>query len=213
MGFEARAAILEVLDQAIADNAEVRVVGYDFNLPDIVDRLEKLGSKLKVIIDDSKGHGGPGTAETEAEGRLIATAGQNNVLRQHMGDLQHNKTITVDGPTVKKAICGSCNLSWRGFYVQNNNALVLTGAAPVALFKAAFDSYFGGKSGDGSKPNDVAGFGASPSAEWQDLGLAGLDAKIAFSPHAAKNAKLRGDRRRYRRQHDVVSALFARVPL
>src|ERR1700709_1649177 len=39
MGFEARAAILDTLDQAIADKAEVRVVGYDFNLPDVVDRL------------------------------------------------------------------------------------------------------------------------------------------------------------------------------
>jgi hypothetical protein len=61
MGFEARAAILETLDQAIADKAEVRVIAYDFNLPEIVDRLEKLGSSLKIIIDDSKGHGGPGT--------------------------------------------------------------------------------------------------------------------------------------------------------
>ncbi len=83
-GFEARAAILDTLDQAIADNAEVRVVAYDFNLPEIVDRLEKLGGRLKIIIDDSKGHGGGGTAETEAEGRLVASAGRANVLRQHM---------------------------------------------------------------------------------------------------------------------------------
>src|SRR6202040_1614734 len=71
MGFEARAAILETLDKA-----EVRVVAYDFNLPEIVDRLEKLGASLKIIIDDSKGHGGDGTAETEAEGRLVASAGR-----------------------------------------------------------------------------------------------------------------------------------------
>ena len=75
MGFEARAAILQTLDQAIADKVEVRVVAYDFNLPEVVDRLEKLGSSLKIIIDDSKGHGGDGTAETEAEGRLVASAG------------------------------------------------------------------------------------------------------------------------------------------
>jgi PLD-like domain len=115
MSFEARAAILETLDQAIADNAQVRVVAYDFNLPEIVDRLEKLGDSLKIIIDNSKGHGGKGTAETEAEGRLVASAGRANVRRQHMGSLQHNKTITVKGPTVKKVVCGSTNLSWRGF--------------------------------------------------------------------------------------------------
>ena len=187
MGFEARAAILETLDQAIADKAEVRVVAYDFNLPEVVDRLEKLGSSLKIIIDDSKGHGGASTAETEAEGRLVASAGRANVLRQHMGSLQHNKTIAVRGTTVKKVVCGSTNLSWRGFFVQANNAFVLTGQTAVDLFFAAFDSYF-----DDPKKNDVAGFGANPSADWNDLGLAGVDAKVAFSPHSAANAKLDG---------------------
>jgi hypothetical protein len=186
MGFEARAAILETLDQATADKAEVRVVAYDFNLPEIVDRLEKLGSNLKIIIDDSKGHGGTGTAETEAEGRLVASAGRANVLRQHMGDLQHNKTIAVNGPTVKKVVCGSTNLSWRGFFVQANNAFVLIGQTAVDLFFAAFDDYFnGGK-------NNVAGFGAKPSADWNDLGLPDIDAKVAFSPHGPTNAKLGG---------------------
>jgi PLD-like domain len=184
MGFEARAAILDVLDQAIADDAQVRVIAYDFNLPEIVDRLEKLGSSLKIIIDDSKGHGGPGTAESEAEGRLVASAGRTNVLRQHMGDLQHNKTITADGTTVKKVVCGSTNLSWRGFFVQANNALVLSGETAVRLFSAAFDNYF-----DSGK-NNVAGFGSKPSADWSDLGLPGVDAKVAFSPHSAANAKL-----------------------
>ena len=186
MGFEARAAILETLDQAIADKAEVRVVAYDFNLPEVVDRLEKLGSSLKIIIDDSKGHGGDGTAETEAEGRLVASAGRANVLRQHMGSLQHNKTIAVNGPTVKKVVCGSTNLSWRGFFVQANNAFVLTGQTAANLFFAAFDNYFNGAK------NDVAGFGAKPSADWNDLGLAGIDAKVAFSPHSSANAKLGG---------------------
>ena len=184
MGFEARAAILDTLDQAIADKAEVRVIAYDFNLPEILDRLEKLGSSLKIIIDDSKGHGGAGTAETEAEGRLVTSAGRANVLRQHMGDLQHNKTIAVKGPTVQKVVCGSTNLSWRGFFVQANNALVLTSQTAVDLFFTAFDNYFTGGT------NDVAGFGAKPSADWNDLGLTGIDAKVAFSPHSTANAKL-----------------------
>ena len=185
MGFEARAAILATLDQAIADKAEVRVIAYDFNLPEIVDRLEKLGSSVKVIIDDSKGHGGSGTAETEAEGRLVASAGRANVLRQHMGSLQHNKTIAVKGPTVLKVVCGSTNLSWRGFYIESNNAFVLTGATAVGLFFSTFDNYFN------DQKNSVSGFADGPSANWNDLGLPGIDAKIAFSPHNATNAKLK----------------------
>jgi phosphatidylserine/phosphatidylglycerophosphate/cardiolipin synthase-like enzyme len=92
----------------------------------------------------------------------------------------------VNGATVKKVVCGSTNLSWRGFFVQSNNAFVLTGQTAVDLFFAAFDSYFT------DAKNSVAGFSAKPSADWSDLGLAGIDAKVAFSPHSAANAKLGG---------------------
>ena len=184
MGFEARAAILETLDQAIAAKAPVRVVAYDFNLPEIVDRLEKLGSSLKVIIDDSGSHHGA-SAETEAEKRLIVSAGAGNVKRQHMGSLQHNKTIAVGAP-VNKVVFGSTNLSWRGFYVQANNAFVLTSQTAVKLASDAFDAYFA------VQDNNVGQFDNTPSADWHDLGLPGIDAKVAFSPHSAANAKLGG---------------------
>ena len=75
-----------------------------------------------------------------------------------MGGLQHNKTIIVDGPTVQKAIGGSTNLSWRGFFVQNNNAVVLTGEEPVKIFAAAFDAYWAS--------NKPAAFGISTGAGW-----------------------------------------------
>lgn len=48
MGFEARSAILEVLDEAINDkSAQVRVVLYDLNEPGILTRLEQLGDRLR----------------------------------------------------------------------------------------------------------------------------------------------------------------------
>jgi len=126
MGFEARTAILELLDEAIADKkAQVRAVLYDLNEPGIVSRLEKLRKRLKVIIDDDGAHGKPKSAETAAAKRLIKTAGKENVMRQHMGKLQHNKIVVVDGPKVQAAVCGSTNHSWRGFFVQNNNAIVV----------------------------------------------------------------------------------------
>jgi hypothetical protein len=128
MGFEARRVILDVLDQAIADEeAQVRVVAYDLNEPDVVVRLEQLGDRLKVIIDDEGPHGEDDSAEKQAEKRLSASAGEHNVKRQHMGKLQHNKTIVVDGPQVHTVVCGSTNFSWRGFFVQSNNAMVLQG--------------------------------------------------------------------------------------
>jgi phosphatidylserine/phosphatidylglycerophosphate/cardiolipin synthase-like enzyme len=181
MGFEARKAILDTLDAAIADKAEVRVVAYDLNEPAMVSRLEKVGRRLKIIIDDSEDHGEAGSGETQAAARLAASAGAANVKRQHMGKLQHNKTIVVDGPTVKRVVCGSTNFSWRGFYVQSNNAIVLEGQPPVALFLTAFDDYW----------NHEATFGDTISAKLTDLGLAGIDARVAFSPHSTSNALLR----------------------
>ena len=145
MGFEARKAILDVLDKAIADTtAQVRVAAYDLNEPEIVNRLVQLGNRLQVIIDDSKDHGDADSGETAAEALLVASAGAANVQRQHLRTLQHNKTIAVSG-NVQMAVCGSTNLSWRGFFVQSNNAIILQGAAPVQLFFNAFQNLFNNK--------------------------------------------------------------------
>ena len=184
MGFEARRAILAVLDGAIADeDAQVRVVAYDLNQPEIVTRLEQLGGRVKVIIDDSPDeHDQDDAPEKQAEDRLRASAGEDNVKRQHMGDLQHNKTIVVDGPAGRAVVCGSTNFSWRGFFVQSNNAIVLHGDAPTKAFADAFDGYW-----EHETPET---FGPLPAADLHDLDLAGIDAQVAFSPHSADNALL-----------------------
>lgn len=182
MGFEARDVILEVLDKAIADEkAQVRVVAYDLNEPEVVSRLEKLGPRLKIIIDNSQDHGEPGSAETQAAGRLLVSAGPDNVKRQHMLSLQHNKTIAVKGPKGRVVACGSTNFSWRGFFVQSNAAMIVRGAKAVAPFMAAFDNYWS---------QEPKSFGDSTSAQWSDLGLDGINARVAFSPHAPSNALL-----------------------
>jgi hypothetical protein len=182
MGFEARQAILDVLDAAIADSkAQVCVIAYDLNEPQVVSRLQKLGTRLRIIVDDSDAHGETGSAETKAAGLLAISAGEGNVQRQHMLNLQHNKVIIVNGPAGQTVVCGSTNFSWRGFYVQNNNALVLQGDTAVAAYQAAFDAYWAGP------PHD---FGDTDSAKWSSLGLQGINARVAFSPHAASNAQL-----------------------
>jgi phosphatidylserine/phosphatidylglycerophosphate/cardiolipin synthase-like enzyme len=184
MGFEARNAILEVLDEAIADKkAQVRVVAYDLSEPEVVSRLEKLGSRLKIIIDEDGEHGQPDSGETQAAKRLKKSAGVNNVTRQTMGKLQHNKTIVVDGPKVQRVVCGSTNFSWRGFFVQANNAVVLTGSAAVTHFGEAFKAYL-------DHSDDVPGFGGTASAKMTKLGLDGINATVGFSPHIASNAML-----------------------
>jgi len=184
MGFEARSEVLALLDHAITDpTAQVRVVAYDLNVPEIVTRLEQLGPRLRVIVDDSDDHGAADSAETAAAERLRKSAGKENVKRQHLGSLQHNKTIVVDGASVQAVVCGSTNFSWRGFFVQSNNAVVIHGERPVKAFTTAFESYW-------SCENDVDVFGKAASAKLVTLGLDGVNVRLGFSPYATKNSQL-----------------------
>jgi phosphatidylserine/phosphatidylglycerophosphate/cardiolipin synthase-like enzyme len=192
MGFEARSAILEVLDQAIDDASSlVRVIAYDLNDPAIVTRLERLKKRIWVIIDDSAEHKPADSAESEAEARLSTSSG-GQVKRQHMSNLQHNKTIVVVGDQVNAAVCGSTNFSWRGQFVQSNNAIVLRGKSAIQPFIDAFENYW---------ENDfVKGFGPSDSTKWHPINLAGIDAKVTFSPHSGDRAVLQSV------ADDIVSA-------
>lgn len=184
MGFEARAAILAVLDEAIADRrAQVRVIAYDLNLPELVERLERLGKRLTVIVDDSDDHGARGSAENAAAKRLKQSAGSDRVRRMHMGDLQHNKMIVVQGPQANAVVWGSTNFSWRGFYVQNNNAVIVREPGAVQQGADAFDAYWASK-------GDPAAFAAGPPARLASLGIDRLDAQVTFSPHGDTTAQL-----------------------
>ena len=180
MGFETRETILALLDQAIKEKAEVRVIAYDLSEPEVVTRLEELKKQLRIIIDDSKDHGAADSGESQAAKRLKKTAGAANVKRQHMKSLQHNKMIVVNGTKTKKVVFGSTNLSWRGLYVQANNALVAEGPKVVDIALAAFDNYF----------DHEGEFEDTDSASLVSLGYDNIDAKVAFSPHSAANSLL-----------------------
>jgi phosphatidylserine/phosphatidylglycerophosphate/cardiolipin synthase-like enzyme len=183
MGFEAREAILAVLDAAIADpQAQVRVVAYELNEPHVLARLEALGGRLKIIIDSSDDHAPEGSAESQAERALVKTAGRDNVKRQRMGNLQHNKTIVVESPKSRAAVCGSTNFSWRGFYVQNNNAVILRTKPAVKHFLDAFEAYW---------HHNTPPFGGTPSAQFSDLGLSDVTAEVGFSPYTSANSQLK----------------------
>jgi hypothetical protein len=183
MGFEARSVILELLDEAIKKKADVRVIAYDLNLPEIVTRLERLKSRLKIIIDDSAEHKPPAAPESKAAARLRKSAGQKNVVRQHMANIQHHKSIAVRGKGINKVVFGSTNYTWRGFYVQSNNAAVVSSKTAVDDYFEAFDNYF--------TATAAKDFRASKSPDgWHRLGLEGLSAQVGYSPHTEENGLL-----------------------
>jgi PLD-like domain len=62
--------------------------------------------------------------------------------------------------------------------------MILCGKSVVTIFRAAFDHYW-------ANNDSAAAFGKTDSANWNDLGLAGIDAKIGFSPRSKQNAVLK----------------------
>ena len=184
MGFEARKVICEALDEAIKKKAEVRVIAYDLNLPEILSRLAAVGSRLKIIIDNSASHKPADSPESQAAARLEKTAGKQNVARQHMSGLQHHKSIAIRGKGVNKIIYGSTNFTWRGFYVQSNNAVVVSSAKAVDNYFKVFDTYF-----DDARKIKKYRDSTSPN-RWHPLHVDGIDAKVGFSPHSAKGGLL-----------------------
>src|SRR5208282_2364975 len=126
LGFEAYELIFGILDEVVADQSlSLDFFAYDLNEPDIVSRLVKIGKRLRAIVDNSKDHSASTTAESQAAQRFATSAGADNVKRMHFHNLQHNKVLIVkkDGKPIK-VLFGSTNFSFRGLYIQANNALV-----------------------------------------------------------------------------------------
>jgi len=84
--------------------------------------------------------------------------------------------------TDPRTLPGSTNFSWRGFYVQANNAVVLRGSTAVKAFRAAFEAYW--------EHDKDAPFDDTRAAGFTSLGLTGIDARVSFSPHSTTNALL-----------------------
>lgn len=183
LGFEARRLIFDFLDTATADpGVTLDVMAYDLNEPDIIGRLERLGSRLRIIVDDSPpDHNEPTSSESRAFKRFKSSAGGAAVKRTHFSGLQHNKVfIQRRGGVVEKVLCGSTNFTFRGLYIQANNVLVFHSPEVGALFGTMFDLAF----------VDPSGFRDSPFARTWHLvdHRPGPRFQLCFSPH--KNTDL-----------------------
>lgn len=144
LGFEAYDLIFAFLNDAVADTSiELDLFAYDLNEPDIIALLEKVGPRLRAVLDNSGSHAAAGSAESRAAKRLAASAGHANVKRTHFRCLQHNKALIAKrNGKAFKVLLGSTNFSFRGIYVQANNVLVFHASEVAELFAAAFDAAF-----------------------------------------------------------------------
>ena len=144
LGFEAYDLIMSFLKEAASySSVSLDFFAYDLNEPDIIALLEQTGGRLRAIIDNSGSHAAATSAESQAAKRLSASAGAQNVKRMHFKNLQHNKVlIAKKNGTAFKVLFGSTNFSFRGIYVQANNALVFYAPEAAALFENAFEIAF-----------------------------------------------------------------------
>jgi PLD-like domain len=178
LGFEAGQLIFDFLKDVAGDETlELDFFAYDLNEPAIVDLLEKIGKRLRAIIDDSASHGHDDSAESQAADRLRASAGADNVKRMHFKGLQHNKVLIArrNGEAIK-VLFGSTNFSFRGLYIQANNALVFRAPEAAALFERVFTRAF----------ENPKAFASDPIAkQWYLVNVMGKPpVSFCFSPHA-----------------------------
>ncbi|HVG18231.1 MAG TPA: phospholipase D-like domain-containing protein [Blastocatellia bacterium] len=192
LGFEAHDLLFEFLNEAVKDKTvTLDVFAYDLNEPDMVERLEKMGKRLRAIIDDSTskkdgditGHGIDTSAESQAAARLQTSAGDGKIKRTHFNNLQHHKVLIArrnDKPF--KVLVGSTNFSFRGIYIQANNMMVFNQPDIAGLFGQVFDAAFKGPAA--FKADEV-------STKWH---LVKVDGKppvhLCFSPHTSSDLSL-----------------------
>lgn len=195
LGFEATQLLFNMLDEAVNDpTITLDVFAYDFNEPDILARLEKLKSRLRIIVDDSfkkdkdtgeiEGHAAKHSPESKAAARLKTSAGAANVKRTHFKNLQHHKVfIASRNGKAFKVLLGSTNFTFRGLYIQANNALVFHDEGVAGLMQNVFEASF--QDPDNFHKTELA-------SKWHAVHPPGMPTvHLCFSPHTNSDLSLR----------------------
>jgi len=184
LGFEAYDLLFSLLDEVVNDQTlTLDVFAYDLDEPDVVGKFAALGSRLRIIVDNSGDHAKSTNDASLAAAKLVATAGAGNVHRMHFESLQHNKVLIVKkkGKPVK-VLFGSTNFSFRGIYIQANNMLLFTNADVAQLFSTYFDLAFE------NSPNFTSN---ALFTSWHSVQMDGKpDVQLCFAPHASADLSL-----------------------
>ena len=118
LGWQARARILDFLDEALADNTlTVKAFCYDLNEPEICKRLLELAKqgRLFLFLDNSGSHGDADSMETAFETAFKAVSNPNALFRGKFKALAHSKVfIHLKNSKAVKVLTGSTNFSTNG---------------------------------------------------------------------------------------------------
>ena len=190
----------------------VDIFAYDLDEPDVIRAIGTLGSRGRIIIDDStsrrknkdtgkiseSGHGVPGSAESRAAERLQKQGVA--VQRKHFKRFAHNKVFILKrGGNPEAVLTGSANFSLRGLYVQSNSVLVLEDPEVADWYASAFEQAW-------TNPQKFPA--AKIAKQWfmpRNANLPRL--RISYAPHSAPPFPIADMAKRIRNSKD--SALFS----
>jgi hypothetical protein len=177
LGSHARQLVFDFLEECIKNrSAEVDVFAYDFDEPDMIRALTKMGSRVRVFQDNSNIHTDAGSMEPMAI-RMLKKA-QVKVKTGNFSRFQHNKVLIQKiGGRAKRVLTGSANFSLRGLYVQANSVLVFDDPGIANLYEQAFEQAFTAESK--FKSSDI-------SSKWYDLNKNRHRPliSVSFAPHS-----------------------------
>jgi phosphatidylserine/phosphatidylglycerophosphate/cardiolipin synthase-like enzyme len=187
LGFSGRKLLLDFLDECVADrDCSVDMFAYDFDEPEMLERLQALGRRLRAFFDNAALHSGRNALEPEARTRLAQSAGADHVKAGRFGRYAHCKVLIKKDATGKAVavLAGSANFSVRGLYAQANNIFVFREKRVAGLYEDAFNQAF---------EHPLSQFKRSPIAtSWHEVSGRGIPTtSFCFSPHIDGNLSLR----------------------
>lgn len=142
LGFEARRLMFNLLEAcAVDEELTVDAMIYECREPAVLEDLEKLGPRLRALMDDHGDNGKADSPESVSASRLKAAGA--TVQRTHFKRQQHNKVLIVKRKGVPvRVLAGSTNFSLRGLYIQANNVMLFEDAGIANLYAQVFDAYW-----------------------------------------------------------------------
>lgn len=148
LGWQARERILELLDEALADNKlSLEVFAYDLTEPVIAEKMLALAKKgrLRIILDNAGTHGEADKYEGQFDALFREQAKGNSAIeRGHFVSLSHSKVfIQKKNDKPVKVLTGSTNFSTNGIYVNANHVIIFENPVVAKLYSDVFAASFG----------------------------------------------------------------------
>ncbi len=175
LGAHARKLTFDFLEECQADSSiSVDVFAYDFDEPDIIRALCKMGSRVRVFQDNAPLHVRKTSMEPKTVEALKSAGVQ--VKTGHFNRFAHDKVfIQKRNSKAQKVLTGSANFSIRGLYVQANSVLVFDDPDVADLYEQAFEQAFSAQ--NKFKPSQIA-------SRWFDIAKSDLPpVSVSFAPH------------------------------